>query len=186
MPWDSYLIRRRIWTYPPDSVIGPVIFSIPIEEFFFFIVQTYTTSLLYLLITKPVLHAAYLGTTQPEVAPEAGPRRTRWLVRPRVWAAGQLLTGLLSLSGMVMVYQGGRPTYLGLILAWAGPFMLLARRNLAYPFIVRLSLVHTLGCIAVPTLYLWVVDTLALKRGTWAIQSGTKLGLHPWPGLEIE
>lgn len=102
-----------------------MIFSIPIEEFFFFIVQTYTTSLLYLLITKPVLHAAYLGTTQPEVAPEAGPRRTRWLVRPRVWAAGQLLTGLLSLSGMVMVYQGGRPTYLGLILAWAGPFMLL-------------------------------------------------------------
>lgn len=38
----------------------------------------------------------------------------------------------------------------------------------------------------VPTLYLWYIDTLALKRGTWAIASGTKLGLHLWPGLDIE
>jgi 15-cis-phytoene synthase/lycopene beta-cyclase len=37
-----------------------------------------------------------------------------------------------------------------------------------------------------PTLYLWVVDTLALKRGTWTIESGTKLGIYLWDGLEIE
>lgn len=59
-------------------------------------------------------------------------------------------------------------------------------RNLSYGFIVRLPLSHTLLSIAVPTVYLWVVDTLALKRGTWVIESGTKFGVHFWPGLDIE
>lgn len=40
--------------------------------------------------------------------------------------------------------------------------------------------------IALPTLYLWIVDTLALKRGTWVINAGTKYGLHMWDGLDIE
>lgn len=40
--------------------------------------------------------------------------------------------------------------------------------------------------IILPTLYLWIVDTLALKRGTWVINHGTKFGIHLWDGLEIE
>ena len=44
----------------------------------------------------------------------------------------------------------------------------------------------TIAPIFLPTLYLWSVDTLALKRGTWVIESGTKLGWHLWDGLEIE
>ena len=51
---------------------------------------------------------------------------------------------------------------------------------------MELPLSNTLIPIAVPTLYLWIVDTLALKRGTWVIESGTKLGWHLWDGLEIE
>lgn len=37
-----------------------------------------------------------------------------------------------------------------------------------------------------PTAYLWIVDTIALLRGTWSIESGTKVGVQIWPGLEIE
>lgn len=59
-------------------------------------------------------------------------------------------------------------------------------RNLAYQFILLLPLTSTLVPIAVPTLYLWLVDTLALRRGTWTIEPGTKLGWHVWDGLEIE
>lgn len=40
--------------------------------------------------------------------------------------------------------------------------------------------------IALPTLYLWVIDTLSLHRGTWAISSNTKLSIFLWPHLEIE
>ena len=45
---------------------------------------------------------------------------------------------------------------------------------------------NTLLPIALPTIYLWLVDTLALRRGTWDIESGTKLGMYLWPGLEVE
>ena len=45
---------------------------------------------------------------------------------------------------------------------------------------------NTIIPIAVPTLYLWVVDTLALRRGTWVIESGTKLNVHVWDGLDME
>lgn len=40
--------------------------------------------------------------------------------------------------------------------------------------------------IIIPTLYLWAVDTYALRRGTWVITPGTKYGVHLWDGLEIE
>ena len=59
-------------------------------------------------------------------------------------------------------------------------------RSLAYQLIMELPLSNTLIPIVLPTLYLWIVDTLALKRGTWVIESGTKLGWHLWDGLEIE
>lgn len=64
--------------------------------------------------------------------------------------------------------------------------MLTRIRSLAYQFIIGLPLSSTLLPIVLPTLYLWIVDTLALKRGTWVIESGTKLGWHLWDGLEIE
>jgi 15-cis-phytoene synthase/lycopene beta-cyclase len=47
-------------------------------------------------------------------------------------------------------------------------------------------LTSTLLPIVLPTLYLWIVDTLALRRGTWVISTGTKYGVHLWDGLEIE
>ncbi|KAF5004210.1 hypothetical protein FDECE_9292 [Fusarium decemcellulare] len=37
-----------------------------------------------------------------------------------------------------------------------------------------------------PTAYLWMVDTFALRRGTWSISSGTKYGVEMWRGLDIE
>ena len=64
--------------------------------------------------------------------------------------------------------------------------MLIQFRSLAYQLIIELPLSNTLVPIALPTLYLWIVDTLALRRGTWVIESGTKLGWHLWDGLEIE
>ena len=59
-------------------------------------------------------------------------------------------------------------------------------RSLAYQFILSLPINNTVVPIAIPTLYLWIVDTLALRRGTWVIESGTKLNIHIWEGLDIE
>lgn len=176
IPWDSYLIRRKIWTYPPSVVFGPTLFSIPAEEVFFFVIQTYNTTLLYLILSKPVLHSCYL------LGRKDGKGRLEYDVHRNV---GQAILLLSILLGVSLIWRGGEGTYLGLILAWAGPFALLLW-SLAYQFLIGLPLSSTAIPIALPTLYLWVVDTIALRRGTWAIESGTKLGIHVWDGLEIE
>ena len=37
-----------------------------------------------------------------------------------------------------------------------------------------------------PTLYLWVVDFISLRRGTWVIEQNTKLDVRLWGYLDIE
>lgn len=76
-------------------------------------------------------------------------------------------------------------TYLKLIVAWVAPIFLLLW-TLAYQLLLSLPRNKTLLPIFLPTLFLWIVDTLALQRGTWSIESGTKLGIHIWPHLELE
>jgi 15-cis-phytoene synthase/lycopene beta-cyclase len=176
IPWDSYLIRRKIWTYPPSVIVGPTLFSIPVEEVFFFVIQTYNTTFLYLLLSKPVFYSSYLLPRKYHNSPVA------FEVQRNV---GAILLSSTIIYGGVLIWNGGEGTYLGLILAWAGPFALLLW-TLSYQFLIGLPVTSTIIPIALPTLYLWVVDTLALKRGTWTIESGTKLGVHLWDGLEIE
>ncbi|KAJ4256172.1 hypothetical protein NW762_009249 [Fusarium torreyae] len=168
IPWDSYLIRNRIWTYPPGVVVGLTAWDIPVEELFFFVIQTLNTSLLYMLISKPTFHPIYLG-------------------KNKAWGkiAGQILFASAIIFGLTSVSHGGEGMYLGLILIWACPFLLFLW-TISYPFIVNLPWTNTALPIALPTLYLWVVDTFALRRGTWSITSGTKYGFEIWRGLDIE
>ncbi|OMP88916.1 Bifunctional lycopene cyclase/phytoene synthase [Diplodia seriata] len=177
IPWDSYLIRAGIWTYPANAFVGPTLLDIPAEEVFFFVIQTYTTSLLYLLFSKPVFFPIYLQT---EKAP-AG-KTSCW---KRYQRAGQAVLALGIGLGVRAVKAGGRGTYMGWITLWLFPFLLLLW-SLAYQLILGIPRSSSLWPIAVPTVYLWIVDTLALRRGTWVIETGTKLGFYLWPGLEIE
>ncbi|KAJ9641396.1 hypothetical protein H2199_005366 [Coniosporium tulheliwenetii] len=181
IPWDSHLIRTRIWSYPLDAIVGPTLFAIPAEEIFFFVVQTYNTTLLYLLLSKPTFHPIYLRNEKHSADVRGTPGALR-----RYWKwAGQLILSLSIGLGIALIRRGGAGVYMGLILVWACPFLLLLW-SLAYQFIVGLPKSNTVLSIFAPTLYLWIVDTLALKRGTWVIESGTKLGIHVWPHLEIE
>jgi 15-cis-phytoene synthase/lycopene beta-cyclase len=43
-----------------------------------------------------------------------------------------------------------------------------------------------MGPVLIPTVYLWLVDELALRRGTWSIGAETKLGMRLFGALEIE
>ncbi|KAF2157329.1 Lycopene beta-cyclase [Myriangium duriaei CBS 260.36] len=173
IPWDSYLIRTKIWSYPQDVIIGPTLYDIPLEEVFFFVIQTYNTSLLYLLLSKTTLHPTYLRYEE---------KGDKWRYYKLF---GQMALVLGFKRGLELLKQENEGTYMALILLWAIPILVLLW-GLAYQFILGLPLTSTLLPIALPTLYLWVVDTMALQRGTWVIESGTKLGIHVWPHLEIE
>ncbi|KAK6086566.1 squalene/phytoene synthase [Seiridium cupressi] len=174
LPWDSYLIHHGVWTYPPDAIIGLRLFAVPAEELFFFVVQTYITSMLYIMFNKPVLHAQYL-TNKLDASPVAK------IVR----LVGQVILAASTAIGALLIIKGGEGTYLGLILAWASPFALLTWTFSGY-FLIRLPTVCVAAPIILPTIYLWVVDELALGRGTWAIESGTKLGWRLFGSLELE
>ena len=89
------------------------------------------------------------------------------------------------LTGLVTGEALESGTYMSLISVWACPVLLLLW-SLAYQMIVTLPHLNVLIPIAIPTLYLWLVDTIALQRGTWSISTGTKLGVTLWPGLEVE
>jgi len=154
-------------------VIGPKLYDIPVEELFFFVIQTYNTSLLYLLFSKPVFHPIYLRHEE---------KTDKWKYYKIMV---QLALAMVLKRALNWVNENKQGTYLGLILLWAVPFIILLW-SLAYQLIIQLPLSSTLLPIALPTAYLWIVDTLALNRGTWVIEDGTKLGIHLWSGLDIE
>ena len=174
LPWDSYLVKQKVWTYPPDAIIGPRLWRVPIEELFFFVIQTYITSLFYILLSKPLFHPLYLKNQRNTPA---------WISRGKLLGQGILIA--LTLYGAHLIRAGGTGTYLGLILAWALPFALITF-TAAGKFILSLPLTSTVLPILIPTIYLWLVDELALGRGTWSIQSGTKLDVRLFGALEIE
>ncbi|GKT96146.1 bifunctional lycopene cyclase/phytoene synthase [Colletotrichum tofieldiae] len=159
---------------PPDAVLGPTLYGIPAEELFFFIIQTYITAQLYIILNKPVLHAQYLNS--PAALPQ-------WIKSGKV--VGQLALFSSVILGAWLIAKEGEGTYLGLILVWACTFALFTWTITAH-FLLALPLACTALPILLPTIYLWVVDEMALGRGTWAIESGTKLELQLFGSLEIE
>lgn len=101
-------MRHRIWTYAPNGVIGWTLYDIPSEEVFFFIIQTYNTSLVYLILTRRLVLPMYLGTVA----------RKETLIRASIL--------LLAISvGLIALCFGDHFTYFGMIITWAGPFLLI-------------------------------------------------------------
>lgn len=175
LPWDSHLISTGVWTYPSNVIIGPKWLGIPFEELFFFIIQTYITSVIYILFNQSLLHAQYLKSQR---------NSPKWITLTKL--GGQFLLAGISAWGAYLAFSvGGEYTYLGLILVWACPFALITW-TMAGKFIISLPWVCTVLPVLIPTTYLWLVDELALGRGTWSIESGTKLGQCLFGVLEIE
>ncbi|WVQ98941.1 hypothetical protein IAU59_006073 [Kwoniella sp. CBS 9459] len=75
---------------------------------------------------------------------------------------------------------GRHAFYQGWILVWISPvigFLTYLGARLTRPDKVAL---------AVGTGYLWIVDTIALRSGSWAISTETTLGIELWRGLPLE
>jgi 15-cis-phytoene synthase / lycopene beta-cyclase len=130
---------------------------------------------LQILINKPVLFAAHIRDESVPAA--AGLRRRKRL--------GLVFLLAATVGSLLPDRQGRTGTYMKLIVLWAAP-VLLFLWSISYQLLLSLPRSKTWLPIWLPTLYLWIVDTIALRRGTWSISSGTKLGIHVWPHLEIE
>lgn len=164
-PWDNYLVATGVWWYDESLVTGITLGYVPIEEYTFFIVQTVMTGLWTFFLMR------FVFPREPQITPKPAQR----------WA----FTGFIVLAWVastVVLLSGWVPgTYLTLILSWAlipvfvqvvfGGDILLRRAGLVA------------AAIWVPTLYLWVVDYLAIQSGTWTIDpiqtTGVMLGILP-------
>jgi lycopene cyclase domain-containing protein len=160
-PWDGSLIERGVWWYG-DGRVAARVWSIPVEELLFFVLQPLLTALWTVQVVGPVVE---------------GVRHT-W--RDRAVGAGAGLA--VGLVGLVCLTSSAT-FYLGAILAWAGPvlalqwavgwrYLLSTRRRVAI-------------AVFVPSAYLWVADWVAIDAGVWTIADAYSTGLAV-AGLPIE
>lgn len=161
-PWDNYLIRQGVWWYGE----GTVLFRIgdaPIEEYAFFVLQPILTGLwLYCLGFDPTYEPGDFDRL------------------PRV--LGALAWLALAGAGAFLVFQPGG-YYLGAILVWACPVVAL-QWGVGTNYLLRTWRRWGLA-VAVPTVYLWFADRVAIGLGIWTISDDHSTGVDLL-GLPIE
>lgn len=161
-PWDNYLVYHAVWWYGQDRVIGAIGY-VPIEEYLFFLLQPVLTGLFY---------------TRFFARGEGGS------VNRNAHRAITALLAALSLWGVWMLTAGGTSwTYLGLILAWACP-VLVGMWAYAGAFFSQHLRTMSLA-IAIPTVYLWIADRIAIGLEIWTISEETSTGVMLF-GLPVE
>lgn len=160
-PWDNLLIRAGVWSYGEGTVVA-TIWHAPVEEYLFFVLQ-------------PLLTAFFLFQL-----PTESKLSLRLPVGHRALGAGAGIA--VGAAGWVLL--GNSSTlYLGAILLWAAPvFAIQWTFGLTYLWNVRR---RTVLAIAVPTVYLWIADRIALELGIWIISDQYTTGYAPL-GLPIE
>lgn len=166
-PWDNYLVWKGVWYYGVDRVLGTIGY-VPIEEYLFFLLQP--------LLAGAVLYVA-LGRVLARGSWPASPRHPTWI---RI--SGTVPWALAAVIGTLLLGTE-RGTYMGLILVWASPavaLMWLFIGPAVWP--MRRAV---LPAIALTTVYLWMADAFAIRRGIWAISDRYTLGVEPL-GLPIE
>lgn len=160
-PFTNRLIPAGVWWYGEGAVLATV-WHTPIEEYLFFVLQ-------------PILTAFWLF--------QVGPTADRSLAIPR---KHRLLgvTGGLAIAVVGWAFLGHTGTYyLGWLFLWAGPVLAVQWGfGSTYLWDSRQSL---LIAIAVPTLYLWLVDRIAIALGVWVISDAYTTG-YALLGLPIE
>lgn len=161
IPWDNYLIARGVWSYGTGRVAARLWLA-PVEEYLFVLVQ-------------PVLTALWLSHLSiPDW--DAGPLR----VRPRV--LGGAAGVALGLVGALLLTRPGT-FYLGAILAWAAPVLVL-QWAVGAPQLWRARRALLVGTL-VPTAYLCVADLIAIANGVWTLSSQYTTGIELL-GLPVE
>lgn len=166
-PWDNYLVATSVWWYDEALVTGVTIGWVPIEEYLFFALQTLLTGLwtVFLMsVVKPVARGSSRGTLRLRAT---------------------ILAAVLWLLAVGLRLGGWSPgTYLTLILAWA---LIPIMGQLAYGAdILYTNRRLLLGAIMMPTIYLWLVDFVAMRSGTWTLDPAQTLGVALGATLAIE
>lgn len=163
-PWDNYLVYRGVWGYGTERVLATIGY-VPIEEYAFFLLQPILTGLLlYHLLARYRVESRHYSTS--------------------AYIIGIVFYFAITVIGFLLLASGNDlHTYMGLILAWAGP-ILLGLWIYAGKHFWSLRSVFLLA-IGIPTVYLWIADRIAIGLDIWYISDDYSLNWDPL-GLPIE
>ena len=153
-PWDNYLVQNGVWWYGKDRVLG-VIGYVPIEEYAFFILQTFLTGLFLYLVRRPFVHS-----------------QRSW---PSARKIGLLLLTCVTIAGFIALLFD-KSFYFGLIFAWATPIVMLQWAVGGPALLRRWPWVGS--AIFIPTVYLGLADSYAIKQGIWSISPEYTFGIY--------
>jgi len=153
-PWDEYLVRTGVWSYGGERVLARL-GSVPAEEYGF-------VGLEVLLVAS---WGHLLGRFDRVVPPAAATARGR----------GLLLWGGVLVTGLALLGVGGSVRYLGLLLVWIAPPLMLQR---AVAGDLLRNRVADRMVLALPVaLWLCLADRLALADGIWSIAPASSTGI---------
>lgn len=158
-PWDNYLVANQVWWYGPERVLA-VIGYVPVEEYSFFILQTFLTGFwCYLLMVKSQLHFKLESHKS---------KSSKWFVA--------LILFCIFIYGAFSLFHGGKNLYIGLILSWALPVILL-QFLIGGQHILNNSKIFLCACLP-PTIYLWLADAYAIHDNIWMISKDYTLDIN--------
>lgn len=157
-PWDNYLVAHRVWYYNRAQVSGILLGYVPLEEYMFFVLEAVLVGLLWRILAQRLFPA------RPLVPFSA----------LRLWLG--IAVGCIWVGSVILLLSGWHPgTYLGLILAWALPPVLI---QLAFGADILWHHRKLLaGLIFLPGFYLSIADAFAIRSGIWAIDPAQSIGL---------
>lgn len=180
-PWDNLLVATEVWGYGDGRVLFTVGW-VPFEEYLFFLLQTILTALFFYYLSnfiKDNVQDNQQATTRNN---PPNPMQSNALKMSNLRVSSTLVCLLFAALGVLaLTTQAGR--YYGLIAVWAFPVIAIQTAFGADLIWQRKRLV--LLSIAIPTLYLWVADRIAIGLGIWWISPEQTLGIKPF-GLPIE
>lgn len=167
-PWDHFLIANKVWAYDLNNILATV-YLIPVEEYFFFIIQTVMGCL--------VCHKVFKKYKQNF---RSGPLMSFDFATLTLVA----LAVAVLVQFMPLAISPNRYRYLALIIVWVSPIFLVqwfwGGRVLVQNFSFLLKTILPL------TFYLWFCDLLAIYLNIWWFPQGQISGIYLLPHLPIE
>lgn len=167
-PWDNYLVATGVWYYNPDLVTGIVLGYVPIEEYTFFVVETILAGLWWWFLSRR------LHPPSNQFSPN----------KKLIQTSSSLLIIVWMIFTYLFFFGDVKWTYLGIILFWALPPILLQLLFGADILWHYRKLVF--WAIMVPGTYLSLMDIVALSDTTWSISKSQTTGVLFFGILPIE
>jgi len=156
-PWDNLLVYLDVWGYSDHRILATIGW-VPIEEYAFFTIET--------LMVGGFWMACFPSFDALKNPPTSSRRRTKSIA---IAVLVGLILAALCAWGFYLIFMVPSGLYLGLILSWSSPVLLLQwivgsqallrhKRQLAI-------------CLTMAACYLSAIDRWAISQGIWLINS---------------